>query len=383
MDILPEDLYIDMLNNLNIKEVLELASTNKIINNLIKSIPKYQNFIFYKNFTKIQELIKKSKQQIYSAKFSPDGRYICCGGSNISNSIITIWDIFRGELVLEIKNPKNSPKNSAINSVSYSYDGRYICFGGLNMLINVWDLATNKLVNTVENSNNTTCALFSPDDKYLCYSSGKSIKIIDKYSFKLIHTLDGHTELINKIDISFSSYGRIISSCSRDGTIKLWNIDNGKLINTLVGHVGTVYCLSFSPDGRYICSGGSDKIIKIWDITTSRNIIELRGCETVITAIKFSPDGKFICSGGAENTIRVWDLKEKMKIKTIKTTQKTSIFSIFSIDYSPDGKYICTSSIDLIVWGNPYYSTIKKVIAPEIKLEISKSRPKSKGKHKF
>ena len=47
-------------------------------------------------------------------------------------------------------------------------------------------------------------------------------------------------------------------------TIKIWQIQNRKLIKTLHGHTEPIKTISLSSDNSYLASGGWDKIIRIW-----------------------------------------------------------------------------------------------------------------------
>ncbi len=49
-----------------------------------------------------------------------------------------------------------------------------------------------------------------------------------------------------------------------DGTIGLWNIQTGQLIQRLTGHVSKITCLSCSDDGRIIVSCTDHGVIRIW-----------------------------------------------------------------------------------------------------------------------
>jgi WD40 repeat protein len=53
----------------------------------------------------------------------------------------------------------------------------------------------------------------------------------------------------------------------RDETVKIWDLNVGKCINTLVGHTDNVWYLQFDEDK--IVSGSADKTICFWDFRFS------------------------------------------------------------------------------------------------------------------
>ena len=75
-------------------------------------------------------------------------------------------------------------------------------------------------------------------------------------------SLSGHEELISSIQ--FSPDGKQLISSSGDSTIKIWQIENQKLLETLRGHANAITSMVITNDGKTIISGSTDKRIGIW-----------------------------------------------------------------------------------------------------------------------
>src|SRR5438128_1557550 len=110
--------------------------------------------------------------------------------------------------------------------------------------------------------------------------------------------LKGHQGSV--LGVAFSPDGKILASCSRDKTIKLWDPATGELQRTLTEHTADVYDVTFSPKGNLLASAGRDKTIKLWQMPAAKLIRTLEGHTDIVRSVAFAPDQKTLASGSVD-----------------------------------------------------------------------------------
>ncbi|WP_449419255.1 WD40 domain-containing protein [Phormidium nigroviride] len=145
----------------------------------------------------------------------------------------------------------------------------------------------------------------------------------------------------NIYSVAFSPDGGKIATGHADGEVRLWQVEDGKLLFRSLGHTGAVWSLSFSPDGETLASGSFDWTIRLWALPNGELRQTLQGHGDWVWAIAFNPDGQLLASCSSDRTIKLWDINGNC-IKTLEGHTD----SINAIAFNPDGKTFATGSND-------------------------------------
>ena len=121
---------------------------------------------------------------------------------------------------------------------------------------------------------------------------------------------------------------KLISSSSRDNTIKMWELPTGRPLGELGGHSGHVESLMVSGNGRILASGSWDGTIKLWDLVEELEPRTLTGAGFV-TSLAMSYDGDVLVCGGEDDTIRCWDLKKWWSSANSAASLQSDVLDIF------------------------------------------------------
>ncbi|MHA1974872.1 MAG: OmpL47-type beta-barrel domain-containing protein, partial [Candidatus Hodarchaeales archaeon] len=189
---------------------------------------------------------------------------------------------------------------------------------------------------------------FSPDGKILAsVAADTNIKLWNVSDFTLIDTITGHTNGV--LDIRFSTDGSLAATCDSGGIVKIWSTLDWSVLHSWHAHSGYCWSVFFNGDASLLVTAGDDNLVKTWYVSNASLHKTFSGHTNRVTNAIFAPDGKTIASAGWDDTVILWNLTDKSKINIL--TGHTQ--NVGSITFNNNGSLLASGSWDhtIKIWN--------------------------------
>jgi WD40 repeat protein len=211
---------------------------------------------------------------LYALAWSPDADKIAVGDV----AVLEVWDVSgpAPELLL------SSEPGGRITDMVWSPSGALLANTSLDHRVLVWDITTGNLLSTLRVLNDPVTSFPS--------------------EFKVM-----------TLGAAWSPDGTRLAIACEDGTIRLWDrtttsepetISYPYTSDELFRHDGAVWAVDWSSDGRWIASGGADGTVHIWDVNEGKtvDVIQVGG---IVRSVAWSPDSTRLAYGGENGTLEI------------------------------------------------------------------------------
>ena len=183
----------------------------------------------------------------------------------------------------------------------------------------------------------------------------------------------GYTYAI-QMRMVFSPDGRLLATTTWNSSqVKLWEVATGRELRTFIGSSGAgnsslvaftgVSTIAFSHDSRLLAAGGHDGSIKVWDVTNGREVATIAGGQQDardnligVYWLAFSPDGQTLVAYNGSAT-KVYEVTTGRELRTLDIGVPTDAGSTQGhIALTADGRQLIIIASDI---GRNVKSSIK------------------------
>lgn len=271
--------------------------------------------------------------------FSPDGRTIA--GAN-NNGCVMLWDVENGRPL-----PSSPDPMVSVRRLRYGRDPR--CLIGQGGPWIAWDVATGREVRRYATTESGLhLDVLSPDERLVAsvQRDFHTIRVIDAVTGAEVRTLRTEEKVMWAGTIAFTPDSRRLVASRLDGTILIFDVGTGEVVQKVGERSAFASPLAMSPDGRWMAAADRSlgaairNTAHIWDATTLREVAQFspRGAPT--GAIEFSPDGLLLAtvsfSGSPErrSTVELWHVPTARRVWAVDG----NVAAEYSLAFSPDGR---------------------------------------------
>ena len=269
--------------------------------------------------------------------FAPDGRTLVAASDHGGQRAeVRAWDLTPP--FAAAPGPIR-PDGSPIWALAFTPDGRSLAIGaGLYTRHGrVWlrDLASGRATAVHQALLAVRSLAYSGDGTRLVVGSFDGALAVGDGSGQNWRTIPAHDAVVNAVAVTPG--GKLVASAARDGTVKLFNTGDLKLIATL--NSGEAWSLAFTPDGATLAAGMKGGSIGFYDLAT-RQWRFTGGSHTLgVSALAFAPDGKTLASASWDGTIQLRDAFDAGAPVTLTGHDRP----IRALAFSPDGRTLASA----------------------------------------
>lgn len=211
---------------------------------------------------------------------------------------VLLWELKTGVLTGKLR---DDPK-AAVTALSSHIESGVIAAGYSNGSIRIWDLQSQTAMMVLQGHRSAVTTLAFCDDGTQLASGGQDTNIViwDLVSEQGIMRLKGHRGPITGIVYNGDGSSRLIST-SKDGIIKLWDLETRFAIDSHVAHKGE--CWALASRGDSLVTAANIPELRLWEVTGDKLMmgaaIERPSSRHRPSSLTFNEDGsKLYCSCG-------------------------------------------------------------------------------------
>jgi RNA polymerase sigma factor (sigma-70 family) len=249
---------------------------------------------------------------------SPDGKTVA---GVAAEGAVYLWDMDTGKELTRIK-------AFAPSTLAFMPDGKTMAVATWGHVVHLYDIATGRELPRGWGLRLPARSIgMTPDGRTLATANNESIQLWDCATGKRRQHLEGHEGLVTTVHLSAD--GRRLFSAGADGTVRAWDMANGKpLAKVALGLGGDypgVHALACSPDGKrivvlsHVAQPGTP--LRLLDMTTGKIVGQINPGKHSIRGAAFLPAGASLVVWTGDRKARVWDVTTGKSTREVQYTE--------------------------------------------------------------
>lgn len=325
---------------------------------------------------RFHQIFNGHTRPIHALTFSPDGQILASAGADRT---IQLWKIPDGDRLMQLEGHTH-----LIELLAFSSNRQILASASADRTVRVWQTPQTQPVHVLGGHIGAVSALaFSPDGKYLATGDPAGVRLWLPEEGHLIKFLSGTQPPITQLSFSADAQlllagsedhtltwwriadlntphslmdraarwalfpgSNILATVSSYGRIRLWQLPEGQLLETLEGHSDGA-CLGISPDGAFL--GASDQTnLRLWQMSQENQSRPIAAHSQPVVSLSFSPDQHIMATGSQDGKVHLWHLPQGRLLEI----QADFTPSVHPMAFSPGGDWFaCANDRQIFVWA--------------------------------
>jgi WD40 repeat protein len=290
-----------------------------------------------------RDRIRNAGPEVHCVAFSPNGNFLAFAAAERP---LRLWDVVRSR---EVWKSKREASSGSLEHVwlLFSRDGRWLAASQSYSAVILFDVATGEaLWNAGERGGNAGQIAFAPDSKSIAALGALQDRTIYRYDVRSGRQITDGGHFGSVDHLWFTSDGRSCVTSARDGVLRVWDPDSGKLVRTRPDSGFSIQAIT--ADGEPLILDGVLGSLHLYDFMAGKDRWRFKP-HSVTDAAALAPNGRDVITSGLDEkgkdnlvqTISVWDSLARKERWSASIAER----GIWAFVYSSDGRaLLCPSA---------------------------------------
>jgi hypothetical protein len=283
-----------------------------------------------------KEVAGKPWSGLDALTFSRDGTRMAAA----ADASIFVWNVVDGKEVTRVQ----LPRGYSHHNLAFSADGKTLvwCQGSGSIAgdarddpkVRTFDVATGRQVR--EGPRPKWMRTFTPDGtRMVSHGDHARLDVYDVATGKVVLVIEGEADCNAT---AFSPDGTLLAVHGGYGELRLWDMRTGKLVRQLrraaPSGAGAHKFVTFSPDGTLLATGGHTcDTLDVWSVTTGKRVCALPS-KVYFYGAAFAPDNVSVVCSEADGRPYLYHLIAEKVIHRFDPPAEHG----YTLRFTPDGK---------------------------------------------